>query len=126
MSPDFSNSITNLVPNILIDLVDKTFEEFLSYNDGMILGEGEEHLDYLVLLILPCFGGYPTEDNGGKGADLDVLRPRDVLSQSHKQDLGTRVGPVIGENLFSLGTKGVIWRLEALDELAQLGRDLRG
>lgn len=126
LSGHFGDSIADLVPDQLVGLVDKTLEELLSYNGSLVLGERDEHLGHLVLLVLPGLGGYPAENDGCEGADLCLWGARDVLGQAHEQDLGTRIGPVVGEDLLGLGADLIVGRLQADNELAQLGRDLGG
>ena len=48
-----------------------------------------------------------------------------LLDEAHEQDLGLCVGPVVGEVLLGLGADVVVARLQGLQELRQLGVNLR-
>ena len=46
-----------------------------------------------------------------------------LLNQTHQQNLGPRVGPVVLEMVLCLGPGIVVGRLESLQELRELGID---
>ncbi len=54
-----------------------------------------------------------------------VWRTRDLLDQAHQQDLRPGVGPVVLQMLLGLRANIVVCGLESLEELRQLGVDLR-